>query len=174
RSRAAPARSSATSSPSGCWVCRDDRGRLSARRDGRASASEPDVDGVRGRSPREDRRAAAGFAALTTMRIAILVKQVPKFEAMELGPGGRLVREGLELELNPYCRRAVSKGVELAAATGGTCTVITLGPPAAEDVLREAIAWGADRGVLVTDEAFAGSDTLATARALAAVLEREG
>src|SRR5881227_1147285 len=108
------------------------------------------------------------------MRVAILVKQVPKFEAMELGPGGRLVREGLELELNPYCRRAVSKGVELAAATGGTCTVITLGPPAAEDVLREAIAWGADRGVLVTDEAFAGSDTLATARALAAVLEREG
>ena len=51
------------------------------------------------------------------MRIAILVKQVPKFEAMELGPGGRLVREGLELELNPYCRRAVSKGAELAKIT---------------------------------------------------------
>jgi electron transfer flavoprotein alpha subunit len=108
------------------------------------------------------------------VKIAALVKQVPMFEAMELGPDGRLVREGLELELNPYCRRAVSKGVELAAATGGTCTVITLGPPSAEDVLREAIAWGAHRGVLVTDAAFAGSDTLATARALAAVLEREG
>jgi electron transfer flavoprotein alpha subunit len=108
------------------------------------------------------------------LKIAALVKQVPKFEEMQLGADGRLVREGLELELNPYCRRAVSKGVELAAATGGTCTVITLGPPAAEDVLREAIAWGADRGVLVTDAAFAGSDTLATARALAAVLEREG
>src|SRR4051812_25405561 len=93
---------------------------------------------------------------------------------MELGPGGRLVREGLELELNPYCRRAVSKGVELAAATGGTSTVFTLGPPPAEDVLREAIAWGATDGVLVTDAAFAGSDTLATARALAAALEREG
>src|SRR5262249_44738851 len=93
---------------------------------------------------------------------------------MQLGADGRLVRDGLELELNPYCRRAVSKGVDLAAATGGTCTVITLGPPSAEDVLREAIAWGADRGVLVTDAAFAGSDTLATARALAAVLEREG
>src|SRR5205823_1142128 len=48
------------------------------------------------------------------------------------------------------------------------------GPPAAEDSLREAIAWGADHGVLVTDPAFAGSDTLATARALAAALEREG
>ena len=108
------------------------------------------------------------------MRIAVLVKQVPKFEAMELGPEGRLVREGLELELNPYCRRAVSKGAELAAATGGTSTVFTLGPPPAEDVLREAIAWGADDGVLITDIAFAGSDTLATARALAAALEREG
>src|SRR4051795_4837459 len=108
------------------------------------------------------------------MRIAVLVKQVPKFEEMELGPDGRLVREGLELELNPYCRRAVSKGVELAQQSGGTCTVVTLGPPAAEDVLREAIAWGATDGVLVTDPVFAGSDTLATARALAAVLEREG
>lgn len=108
------------------------------------------------------------------MRIAILVKQVPRFEAMELGPGGRLVREGLELELNPYCRRAVSKGAELAANTGGTATVFTLGPPSAEDCLREAIAWGATDGVLITDPAFAGSDTLATARALSAALEREG
>ena len=96
------------------------------------------------------------------------------FEAMELGPGGRLVREGLELELNPYCRRAVSKGAELAQSTAGTSTVFTLGPPSAEDALREAIAWGVDDGVLITDAAFAGSDTLATARALAAALEREG
>jgi electron transfer flavoprotein alpha subunit len=108
------------------------------------------------------------------LRVAVLVKQVPKFDAMELGPGGRLVREGLELELNPYCRRAVSKGVELAKATSGTATVFTLGPPSAEDVLREAVAWGADDGVLITDPAFAGSDTLATARALAAVLQCEG
>src|SRR4051794_35161050 len=108
------------------------------------------------------------------MRIAALVKQIPKFEAMELGPDGRLVREGLALEMNAYCRRAVSKGVELAQSTSGTCTVLTLGPPSAEDVLREAIAWGADNGVLVSDPAFAGSDTLATARALAAALHREG
>src|SRR5207244_2686106 len=58
-------------------------------------------------------------------------------------------------------------------------TVITLGPPAAEDALRESIAWGLERdvdieGVLVTDVAFAGSDTLATAVALAAALDREG
>jgi electron transfer flavoprotein alpha subunit len=111
---------------------------------------------------------------LPAVKVAVLVKQVPRFELMELGADGRLVRDGLELELNPYCRRAVSQGVELAEGTGGTATVITLGPPAAEDVLREAIAWGATDGVLVSDPAFAGSDTLATARALAAVLERQG
>jgi electron transfer flavoprotein alpha subunit len=109
------------------------------------------------------------------LRIAVLVKQVPKFEEMQLGPLGRLRRDGIELEMNPYCRRAVSKGVEL----GSSVTVITLGPPSADDVLREAIAWGLARdvdieGVLITDPAFAGSDTIATARVLAAALEHEG
>jgi electron transfer flavoprotein alpha subunit len=108
------------------------------------------------------------------LRIATLVKQVPQFEAMTLGPDGRLVRDGLEVEMNPYCRRAVATGVTLAAATGGRCTVLTLGPPSAEDVIREAIAWGADDGVVVTDPAFAGSDTLATARALAAAIAHDG
>src|ERR1700722_3224994 len=76
--------------------------------------------------------------------------------------------------MNAYCRRAVSKGVELARSSGGSCTVFTLGPESAEDSLREAVAWGADSGVLVTDPEFAGSDTLATARVLAAALRREG
>jgi electron transfer flavoprotein alpha/beta subunit len=74
--------------------------------------------------------------------------------------------------MNAYCRRAVAKGVELATETEGSCTVVTLGPPSAEDVLREAVAWGADEGVLVTDPAFAGSDTFATAAALTAALRR--
>jgi electron transfer flavoprotein alpha subunit len=108
------------------------------------------------------------------LRIAALVKQIPEFEVMELGPDGRLQREGLPLEMSAYCRRAVAEGVLLATQTGGTCTVVTLGPPSAEDVLREAIAFGADDGALVTDPAFAGSDSLATARALAATLTRRG
>jgi electron transfer flavoprotein alpha subunit len=108
------------------------------------------------------------------LRIAVLIKQVPRVEEMELGPGGVLRRDGLDLEMNAYCRRAVSKGVELANESGGSCTIFTLGPLPAEDALREAIAWGAERGILISDPAFAGSDTLATARALAAALRREG
>jgi electron transfer flavoprotein alpha subunit len=114
------------------------------------------------------------------MRIAALVKQIPAFEELQLGADGRLERAGLELEMNPYCRRAVSQAVELAAAVGdGTVTVFTLGPPSAADVLREAIAWGTSsnvhtEGILLTDPEFAGSDTLATARALAAAIEAEG
>jgi electron transfer flavoprotein alpha subunit len=108
------------------------------------------------------------------LRIAALVKQIPRFEAMQLGADGRLKRDGVELSMNPYCLRAVAKGVELAQQTGGSCTVLSLGPPAAEDVIRWGVAAGADRGILISDPAFAGSDTLATARALAAAVTREG
>ncbi len=108
------------------------------------------------------------------LRIAALIKQVPVAESLTLGDDGRLKRDATGLEMNPYCRRAVSKAVELARASGGSSTVITMGPPAAEDVLREAVAWGADRGIHLCDPVFAGSDTLATSRALAQALRREG
>jgi electron transfer flavoprotein alpha subunit len=114
------------------------------------------------------------------MRIVALVKQIPAFEELELGDDGRLRREGLDLEMNPYCRRAVSQAVALAEAHQDCLvTFVTLGPPSAEDVLREALAWAIERSVraeaiLITDRAFSGSDTLATARALAATLRREG
>ena len=108
------------------------------------------------------------------LRVAALVKQIPKFEAMVLGTDGRLQRDGVELSMNPYCQRALAKGIELAQTTGGECTVMSLGPPAAEDVIRWGVAAGADRGILISDPAFAGSDTLATARALAKVLRAEG
>jgi electron transfer flavoprotein alpha subunit len=82
--------------------------------------------------------------------------------------------------MNPYCRRAVSQAVELAQGRPGSeIVVLTLGPTEAEDTLREAIAWGTARnvdirGVLVTDRAFAGSDTLATAQAISAALTTTG
>ena len=106
------------------------------------------------------------------MKIAVLVKQIPapvEFRMHE----GRLVRDGVPLEVNAYCRRANAKAVELAGA-GGEVVVFTMGPPAAADALREMIACGAHRGVHLCDPAFAGSDTLATAVALAAAIRREG
>ncbi|MHB8288973.1 MAG: FAD-binding protein [Acidimicrobiales bacterium] len=108
------------------------------------------------------------------MDVAVLVKQVPQVDALELGADGRLRRDRVELEMNPYCRRAVSQGVALVRKFGGRCVVVTLGPPSAEEVLREAVAWGADEGIHVVDPVFAGSDTLATARALAAALRAVG
>src|SRR5580765_8427016 len=113
------------------------------------------------------------------MRIAALVKQVPMIEELSLGSDGRLRREGVALEMSAYCRRAVAQAVKLASSDGSTVTVFTLGPASAEEVLREAVAWaraaGVDaEGILITDRAFAGSDTLATARALSAALRREG
>jgi len=107
------------------------------------------------------------------LRIAVLVKQVPQFEDMAFGPTA------------PAARRHRARDESLLPPSGGqgdrarpverrACTVLTLGPPSAEDCLREAVAWGADDGVLITDPAFAGSDTLATARTLAAALGREG
>ena len=108
------------------------------------------------------------------LRIAALVKQIPKFQEMRLGNDGRLVRDGLELHMNDYCRRGVRAGCDLAEATGGTCTAITLGPDAAETVLREAILCGCIEGIHVTGSAFAGSDTLATSRAVVAALEATG
>ena len=106
------------------------------------------------------------------MRIAALVKQIPAPVEFQM-QDGRLVRDGVPLEVNAYCRRANAKAVELAGSDGEV-VVFTMGPPAAADALREMIACGADRGVHLCDPAFAGSDTLATAVALAAAIRREG
>ncbi len=112
-------------------------------------------------------------AAGDPLRVASLAKQVPLAESLRL-EDGRLVRTGVGVEMNPYCRRAVAQGVTLARQTRGSCTVLTLGPPGAEDVLREALAWGADAGLHLCDPAFAGSDSLATALTLVAALRRHG
>ncbi len=108
----------------------------------------------------------------SAMRIAVFVKQIPAPVEFRM-QDGRLVRDGLPLEVNAYCRRANAKAVELAG-DDGEVVVFTMGPPAAADALREMIACGAHRGVHLCDAVFAGSDTLATAVALAAAVRREG
>lgn len=108
------------------------------------------------------------------MRIAILIKQVPPTSDLSIGPNGRLSRGEVGTDMNPHCRRALATGVEIAKEYGGTTTAITLGPPRAVEVLAEAIAFGTNYGVLVSDPAFAGSDSLATAKLLSYALIRFG
>jgi electron transfer flavoprotein alpha subunit len=108
------------------------------------------------------------------LRIVALAKQVPRSdETGELGEDGRLRRAELAAEMNPFCRRAVGHAVRLAQETGGTSTVITMGPPGAADVAREALACGADQALHVSDPLLAGADSLVTARALAAAVRLE-
>lgn len=108
-------------------------------------------------------------------RIVVCIKQVPVAKAMVLDPETRtLKREGVPLEVNSFDLRAVAKAAELKRSYGGEATVLTMGPPQARSALEHCLALGADRGVHLMDRAFAGSDTLATARALAMALRKFG
>jgi len=112
------------------------------------------------------------------MKIGVLVKQVPDTESkIRIGPDGKdIVREGVKFVMNPYDEFAVEQALQIKEklADDTTVTVISLGPAAASETIRTALAMGADRGVHLKDDAFEGQDTLATARALAAALQPEG
>ncbi len=109
------------------------------------------------------------------MEIIVCVKQVPDAKDVRLDPKtNTLAREGVEAIMNPFDRHALEEAVRLKEQLGGTVTVLTMGPPQAEAVLRESIACGADRGVLVSDRAFAGADTWATSYTLAKAIETIG
>lgn len=104
------------------------------------------------------------------MEFVVLAKAVPDVESLEFDPVARTVRRDRgSLFLNPFDQRALRVALELRRP-GERVTVVSLGPPAAADVLREVRAVGADRAVLLTDPAFAGSDLLATADALVAAI----
>ena len=109
------------------------------------------------------------------MKIAVCVKQVPDATVHKrLEPGThRLDRSG-EAALNATDVNAVEEALRLKESHGGEVVVVSLGPEKAMDSLRKALAMGADRAVLVSDEGAAGSDLLATSYALAKALEREG
>lgn len=102
------------------------------------------------------------------MKIIVCIKQVPDAKDVRLDPEtNTLAREGVESIMNPYDQHALEAGVSIKEAVGGEVTVISMGPPQAEEVLRQAISCGADKGVLVSDRSFAGADTWATSYTLA-------
>ncbi len=109
------------------------------------------------------------------MRIVVCVKQVPDTAEVRINPEtNTLIREGVPTIINPYDMHAIEAGLQLKEKMGGTVTVITMGPPQAEEALREAISMGVDEAVLLTDRAFAGADTLATSRTLAGAIRKLG
>ncbi len=108
------------------------------------------------------------------MKIAVCVKQVPEGHRRIDPVSKRLDRSG-EGALNPFDAHAVEEALRLKEATGdGEIVLLSMGPPKAQDALRKALAMGADRAVLVSDDAAAGADLVATSYALAKALEREG
>ena len=109
------------------------------------------------------------------MKIVVCVKQVPDAKDVRLDPEtNTLAREGVESIINPYDQHALEEAVRLKEQFGGEVTVITMGPPQAEEVLRLAISCGADNAVLVSDRTFAGADTWATAYTLEKAIKTLG
>jgi electron transfer flavoprotein beta subunit len=107
------------------------------------------------------------------MNIIVCIKQVPDTTDVKINPQtNTLVREGVKSIINPFDMYAIEAGVRLKEKSGGKVTVITMGPPQADAALREAIAMGADEGVLVSDRAFAGSDTWATSYTLSCAIRK--
>lgn len=109
------------------------------------------------------------------MNIIVCIKQVPDSTQVKVDPKtGTLIRAGVPSILNPYDHFALEKALEIKAKTGAKVTVLSMGPAQAMAVIRLALALGADEGVLLSGRAFAGSDTWATAYALATAVKKIG
>ncbi len=109
------------------------------------------------------------------MNIIVCVKQVPDTNEVKIDEKkGTLIREGVPSIINPEDKIAIEEAVRLKEEFGGKVTVISMGPPQAKDALIEAYAMGADDAILLSDRAFAGSDTWATAYTLAQGIKEIG
>lgn len=109
------------------------------------------------------------------MHIVVCIKQVPDTADVKIDPKtNTLIREGVASVINPFDMYAIEEAIRIKEKKGGKVTVLSMGPPQAESALREAISMGADSAVLLSDRAFAGSDTWATSYTLAMALRKLG
>ncbi len=107
------------------------------------------------------------------MNVLVCLKQVPGTTKVNIDPQtNTLVRQGIENIVNPFDTYALEEGVRIKEQYGGRVTVISMGPPHAEEALKEAIGAGADEAILLSDSTFAGSDTLATSYTLAQTIQK--
>jgi electron transfer flavoprotein beta subunit len=108
------------------------------------------------------------------MNVVVLAKYIPNPNSTpEMGDDFRLKREGVEGALDPGDEPGIEMAIRFAEQTGGEVTVVSMGPESAAAGVRRALSMGAHRAVLVTDDALKGSDTLVTARVLAAAIKRQ-
>ncbi|MDD5449602.1 MAG: electron transfer flavoprotein subunit beta/FixA family protein [Candidatus Omnitrophica bacterium] len=109
------------------------------------------------------------------MKIIVCIKQVPNSADVKIDPKtNTLIREGVESVINPFDTYAIEEAVRLKERFAGTITIITMGPPQAEAALREALSLGCDEAILISDRAFAGSDTWATSYTLSSAIKKIG
>jgi electron transfer flavoprotein beta subunit len=109
------------------------------------------------------------------MNFVVCIKQVPGTTEIKIDPEtNTLVREGVESIINPFDTYALEEGVRLKERCGGKVIAVSMGPPQAEAALREAISLGADEAVLLSERAFAGSDTWATSYVVSRAIARLG
>ena len=109
------------------------------------------------------------------MKIIVCIKQVPGTAQVEIDPAtGVLKRDGVASKMNPYDLYALETALRLKAQTGAEITVLTMGPPQAEAVIREAYMMGVDSGVLLSDRRFGGADVLATSYTLSQGVKAAG
>jgi electron transfer flavoprotein beta subunit len=107
------------------------------------------------------------------MNIIVCIKQVPETTDVKIDPKtNTLIREGVKSIINPFDMYAIEEAIRLKEKFGGKTTVISMGPAQAESALREAIALGIDEAILISDRAFAGSDTWATSYTLASAIKK--
>ncbi len=107
------------------------------------------------------------------MHVVVCIKQVPDSAQIRVHPvTNTIMRQGVPAIINPYDLYALEEALRLKDRYGGRITVLCMGPSQAEAALRKALSFGADDAILVSDRAFAGSDTLATSYALAAAIRR--
>ena len=107
------------------------------------------------------------------MKIFVCIKQVPGVSEVKIDPNtNTLVREGILSILNPNDRNAIELALMLKEKHESEVIALSMGPPQAEEILREVLAMGVDKGVLLTDRAFAGADTLATSHTLGLAIKK--
>ncbi len=109
------------------------------------------------------------------MNMVVCIKQVPDTAEVRINPEtNTLIRDGVPSIINPYDVHAIEAALQIREKEGGKVTALTMGPPQAEVALREALSMGVDAAVLLTDRAFAGSDTWATAYTLSKAIQLLG